>query len=790
MAFFIAPNLSRRIRFALKKFQFADASRKGILPGGVLLRQVAAVAIFGLFASAASAEVISRVEIEGNRRIERDTILIPTSSRTGTPLSQDSVSTDVKQIYRLGFFENVGAEVRRGDGATVLVFRVREKPSIRNVFLEGNDSIGDDTLKEKLDIGARRFLDRKKIRAALEQLTDFYRSQGYYDVGLDFREAEVGNNEVDVTISVTEGKKVYIQEIVFEGAEQIESDELEDVVRTSSYNWWLTWITGSGVLKKEELSADSKELIRYYLNKGHVDVRIPEPEVTRIEEGLRVTYKITEGPVYTLGNVRATGDLVAGDQSKTLEGIDSSEGEIFNADALRKDTFTISEKFTDVGYAFANVSPDTEINREQKTVGINFQIDRGKEVYVDRINIVGNSKTRDNVVRRSLQIEEQEKFSSSKIRKSQEYLQRLGYFDEVTITPEPAPDQGRVNLNVGVREANTGSFSAGAGVSSGDGFIFSTQITENNIFGTGNRVSLDLNNGTRRDTYVLSFDNPRVNDTYLSWGVDASAYDRVYNNFDRGQVGGSTTFGYPLWFLGEAYLEDIRGSVTYELMSVKIDNINADAPTFVRESEGDTVVSSVTPKLTRNTINNPLDPTAGSRQMLGVEIAGAGGDEEFWVAQAANTFYYDLFDSPIGKFIFSNRVRFDYGDTFDGEDRLPLFRRFFPGGINSVRGYDPREMGPKENGREFGGSKQLVFNFDLIFPIADSIGLKGVTFYDAGQAFDDEDNISVGDLRQAIGWGIRWRSPIAPIRIEIGYPLDKEDGDRSVVTNFSFGSPQ
>lgn len=736
----------------------------------------------------AVAEIISRVEVVGAERVEPQTVLLQTKSRAGTAFSPEQVSADIKQIFRTGYFENVDAEVARSGAAIVLQYRVKEKPAIRNVFLEGNDALSDDTLKEKLDIGARRFLDRRKIRAALESVRVHYQSLGYYDATLDFREAEVPNNEVDLTIDIHEGEKVYIREIEFEGNHGIDDDDLFDVIRSRSYNWWITWLTGRGVYKKETVDADSKELMHLYLNRGYVDARIPDPDVSRTEDGLKVTYKITEGDVYALGDVKASGDLIENSAEKTLEGIKAKSGETFSADTLRDDTFKVSEKFTDIGYAFANVTPDTNINRSAKTVSIDFQIDKGKATTVDRITLVGNQKTSDNVIRRSLQIDEQDQYSSSKVRRSQELLQRLGYFDEVTITPEPSAEEGKVDLSVGVREANTGSFSVGAGISSGDGVIFSSQITENNIFGSGNSVSADVSKGTKRDTYILSFTNPRVNDSYLSLGVEGSAFERIYDDFSRKQAGGSVTAGYPLWFLGPESLEDVRASVSYELMHIDINDIDPLSPQLILDSAGSSVNSSITPKIVRNTINNPLDPSAGSKQIVALELAGLGGDEKFWLGQASNSFYYDLLDTSFGNFVFAQRTRLDWGESYDS-DPFPLFRRFFPGGINSVRGYEAREMGPKENGREFGGNKQLVANFELLFPLVNSIGLKGLAFYDAGEAFDDSQSVDIGELRQAVGWGIRWRSPIAPIRIEFGYPIDKQDGDSSVVTNFSFGAP-
>ncbi len=580
-----------------------------------------------------------------------------------------------------------------------------------------------------------------------------------------------------------------LREIVFEGNTEISDDELADLVKTERYHWWSSWITGSGVVKKELLEQDTRELALYYLNRGYAEVQVGEPTVDRTEEGLRLTYRVQEGALYHLDQITAEGDLVDGSVEQTLEGIEAKSGAVFSVDQLKKDTFSISEKFTDVGYAFANVEPDTRIDRDAHVVDVKFRINKGDPVQVNRINITGNQKTRDNVIRRSLKMTERELFSSSKIRASQQALTRLGFFEEVTISPEPTNTPGEVDLAVGVREAQTGTFSIGAGVSSGEGFLFSGSISERNLFGRGHTLSFNVENGTRNDNFVLSFDNPRVNDTQWSFGADALSVEREFDDFDRKQKGGAITAGYPLYFLGPEHEDEVRFTLKYELLEITIDNVDLDAPDLVKDEEGESTSSSVTPRLVRNTIDNPLNPSEGSRSVLSTEVAGLGGDEEFWLFQASNTLYYPIAETSIGKFVFSQRTRLGYGETFNDED-FPLFRRFFPGGIDSVRGFDSRELGPKdEQGNEFGGSKELIANFEVIFPLISSIGIRGLAFYDVGNAFDDNESIDFSELRHAAGWGIRWSSPLGPIRVEIGYPLDREEGEDPVVTHFSFGAP-
>ena len=735
--------------------------------------------------SASAATDITSIEVEGNSRIEDSTVLLQVGSEIGKPVSSSQVEEDIKNIYRTGFFAGVTAKVRGG----VLIFQVTERPSIKSVTIEGNDDVDDKKVEEQLNLTARRFLDTRKIALGIEELKKYYQQEGFYGTSVEYEAKDVGDNQVDLVFTIDEGDKKVIRKITFDGNTAYSDKKLTKLLATSKYKWWVSWITGSGIVKEENLERDVGLLTQHYLTSGYVDAKVSKPEIVETEDGLELLFRISEGEVFRFGTITVVGDLLDGGETETLDGITAKTDELFDVSKLRDDSFKISDKYTDIGYAFVNVDPNTNIDRETKLVNVEFSVNKGELITVNRISVLGNTKTRDNVVRRSLRVTEGELFSSSKIRRSQELLQRLGYFDEVTITPSPAQKANEVDLNVALREGNTGTFSVGAGLSSGEGFIVSTRISEANLFGSGNSLSLDVNTGSRRENYVLSFNNPRVDDSRWSLSVDALSVEREFDDFDRNQVGGSIRVGYPLWFLGPEYLDDIRFSLGYELLRIEIEDVDKDAPQLIIDEIGTSVSSSVTPRLVRNTIDNPLDPSTGSRQLFRVELAGLGGDERFWLAQANNTMYVPIWRSPVGNFVFSHRVRFGWGDTFNDE-KFPLFRRFFPGGINSVRGFDSRELGPKDaEGNEFGGNKQLISNFEVIFPLVESFGLKGVVFYDIGNAFDDGQSIEFADLRQAVGWGIRWRSPIAPIRVEIGYPLDREAGDKAVVTNFSFGAP-
>lgn len=759
----------------------------------VILWSFSALIFSPICLSAADSKELSvtKVIVVGQRRIDTDALMQQVKSGPGK-VDQRVVAEDIKRLYQTGFFEQVSASLVEEGKLQVLKFSLQEKPVVRKVFIKGNDDISKAQIEEILKFDGQKFLDAGQIDALIEAVKVLYQGEGFYDVQVTYSVVPVGDNQVDLTFSFVEGQKYKIREIKFVGLEKVDDSDLKDAMQTKRYKWWNSWIYGTGRLNKDMLSNDRNLMRQWFLDHGLIDAVIEEPVVEKRDNGIYISVKVHEGEEYQFGNVQASGDLFEGDIGKTIEGAKAKSGEMFNASLLREDTFSISEKYTDIGYAYTNVIPKTRVDPTSRSVDVDFEVNQGPKVSIDQIHIRGNDKTYDNVIRRELAISEQETFSSSKIKRSQELLRRRGYFEEVTIAPEEKKDgsKDKIDLGVNVREASTGTISAGAGYSSGDGALFNARTTENNLWGTGRSIDLEVDVGADRNNAVLTLEDPRVNDSLWSLSGNLLRTEREYSDFDKNQSGGGITAGYPLEeFFGESF-EDVRFYTQYQYLVTDIHDVDPlEASQFVIDSEGTSTTSSVTPSVVRNKIDNPLNPTNGSKQTVSVELAGIGGDEEFYQLELKNQWYEPILDSGIGQFIFSWRTNFGYGESFNGED-FPLSQRYFPGGINSVRGYKNRTLGPKdERGNEYGGSKQFINNFELIFPLFEQAGLKGVIFYDMGQAFDDDENIDLGDLRKAWGYGFRWNSPLGPIRVEIGFPIDKEEGEDGTVTLFSFGAP-
>jgi outer membrane protein insertion porin family len=762
---------------------------RGLTVSSVLWCGVVATSVDVATAQAGGdAYTVSSVEIQGNRRIDTDAIKSLIKATPGR-VTSEQVAQDVKTLYNAGFFDQVQVSFGAGPGgAPVLTYAVKEKPVARKLFVKGNKEVSEGDLVDVLKLEGRRFVDKSKVQGLVRKGVSYYQSQGFYDAEIEYSLAPVSDNEVDVTFNVKEGKRYRVRDVALRGIKELDEDDMRSKIQIQRYKWWSSWLFGTGRVNQEMMEGDKQVLRQYLVDHGFLEGTVGEASVEKRDDGLYVVFDITEGNQYTIGKISAGGDLIDGNQEKTLDDIDSEVGEVFSATKVRNDIFTITDKFADKGYAFANVVPNTNLNKAEKTVDVEFQTVKGNLVHINRINITGNEKTYDNVIRRDLKVQEQQQYSSSKIKRSQTVLQRRGYFDEVNISNAPTSDPSKVDLDVHVKEATTGSFSAGAGFSTNSGVLFNTRVSENNLFGTGRRANLNVDVGNQINNQILSIDDPRVNDSNFSLGLDLMRTERWFVDFDRQLTGGSTTVGYPGEGLGE-WAQDISFSLKYELVDVNIKDVDEDAAQLVKDSEGESTSSSITPSIIRNTINNPLNPTKGSKQVLSFEYAGLGGDQEFHLFEAKNTWFYPIFEGEWGDIVISDRTSFGYGQS-DNEDPFPLFRRYFPGGINSVRGYRFRRLGPKdENGHEYGGAKQLINNAEIIFPLINSAGFKGVIFYDAGQAFDDDEQIQISELRLAWGYGIRWASPLGPIRVEIGYPVNPQEGEKSPVTMFSFGAP-
>lgn len=758
--------------------------------------------------SAQSGPVLSAVDIKGNRRVDQGAIRIHIKSESGQHVDPARVDQDLRAIYAMGFFDDVSAELDESGKTAVLTFVVKERPYIASVKVEGGDELKPEEVEAALKVRARTIYDPDKVRRGVEDAKRLYEEKGYLDVKITPDLQTAADGDVDLVYNIEQGEPVRVGEIEFEGNNNLSSRELRGVMQTKE-KWFLSWLFKSGTLNRDALKTDVERITALYYDNGFVNVKVGEPQVTREGDELRVVIKIDEGEQYNFGEVKFGGDVppTTEEETKLFDTIEAEKGKVFRASILRDDVTKLTDFLGDQGYAFANVEPETLIRPEEKAVDVTFRMNRGRPVTIGKIEITGNTKTRDKVIRRELKIGEQEQFSATQLRKSRDALRRLGFFSDVNLTTRKATAPDQINVLVDVKEGSTGSFSAGAGYSSGDQFLFNVRVSENNLFGRGQRIVFNADFGSVRRNIYIAFTEPFVLDTPLLGTATIYNTELQFNNFTRGATGFSLRALYPLeelglGSLGPVSLEDTRIGLEYRLERGKIFDVSLDAPPAIYTEQGDITVSSIAPNFVRNTLNHAFDPTAGSFQDVSVELAGLGGSTNFYRAEARGRWFFPLYRIPdFGPLVFSTGGTVAYGKGESGlsGNEIPLIERYFPGGINTVRGYETRTLGPRENvydpqgniinSEPIGGTNEFVSQNEFIFPIIQSLGLRGVAFFDAGNAFLQKDGIDFGNLRYGVGAGVRWLSPFGPLRIEYGVPLNISEGERKSSILFSFGAP-
>ncbi|MGD0022554.1 MAG: outer membrane protein assembly factor BamA [Smithellaceae bacterium] len=709
-------------------------------------------------------EKIAKIEIKGNRKIEASAIIQQIKSKVGNPFFQENITADIKTIFKMGFFLDVSAETTSTPQGEIITFTVLEKGLITDIQIKGNKALSKDDIQEVMKTKVRQTLNQEQIKADMEKIKALYDNKGYYNAEITDSIEKDGEKDFRVILDIKENDQVYVRTITFEGNEAYTSKELKNMMSTSEYNI-LSFFNDSGLLKRDQLKQDINKLTAFYFNNGFINAQIAEPEITFDKKGIYIKIQIKEGKRFKIGKVEISGDLLKKPRAELLGALKIKEGKNYDREAMVKDIDFLTQACNDEGYAYADVNPKIDTKEKEQLVDVDFQINKGGLVYINRISITGNTNTRDKVIRRQLDIVEGDLYSSSKLKSSYANLNRLRYFEEVDLQTEKGLDKNQTNVNIRVKEKNTGMFMVGAGYSAAEQAMIIGQISEQNFLGYGQILTLKASLGSTTNMIDLSFTEPWLFDLPLWSKADIWKYQRVYDSYTLDTRGAGLTLGYPLW-------EKISGYIGYNLTSNSIQDVNlATASPAIKDSEGERIKSATTLSLGRDTTDDPMFPTKGTRSSLSVEYAGAplGGDVKLIKYFAGASVYYPLF----WDMVFSTRGRIGYiQNTDDDPSRIPIWDRYVLGGINDLRGF--RYIGPTNPGTAdvIGGTTMLIFNFELVFPFIKEAGMKGVLFYDAGNTWDY--GYYIDDLRQSVGCGIRWYSPIGPLRIEYGYVLNRK----------------
>ncbi|MBI5195974.1 MAG: outer membrane protein assembly factor BamA [Nitrospirae bacterium] len=737
------------------------------------------IMVFFIFASVIFAEempLVTFIEIKGNKKIDEDTIRTKMKNRVNEPFSYELVQKDIKTLYGTGYFDDVRVEIETFEGGIKLILIFKEKPTITSIDFQGNEEIETDKLKEEITITSGSMANISLITDNVDKLISFYQSEGYWHVKVIPVVREVSEEAVALTFQIEEGPKVIIKDIAIEGNRNLTEKEIKKAMKTRE-RWLLSFITGSGLYKKEEMKIDVERIRELYHSKGYIYVVISEPLVTLNPEKTKIYIKISvsEGEQYRVGAVNITGNTIF-TADELFKQVGTSSGKIFNRSALRSDIDKILDLYMDKGYARADVNPIIDINADKRIANVTLSITEGDIFRIGRIEITGNMKTRDKVIRREMRLDEGDIFSKKLLKRSYQRITNLNYFESVDLSSEPKAEEKLVDLNVKVKERLTGMLSIGGGYSSTDKFMVMGEVSQSNLFGKGLFLKFRADMSSRRRNYSITLRDPWFMDKPISASV--SVYNELYHypDYDKKSIG--TSLG-----LGKELSEYVAGNITYNFENVEITEIAEDASSFIKDQEGTKITSSISPSIWRDTRDNYLDPTTGSRYALYTTYAGIGGDNYFVKGLVDNSWYFPvIWDTTIGL-----RGRFGSASGITGHE-LPIYERFYVGGISTVRGLSFGEGGPRnEQGEKIGGNKELILNAEYIFPIEKTVKLKGLVFFDSGSAFDNNENISPSELRNTTGVGIRWMSPIGPIRLEWGYNISpKQDEDQSKL-EFTFG---
>ena len=758
----------------------------------------------------ASAPFIDEIQIEGNQRVETDAIRVHISQQAGQPEDVNAVDQDIKAIYKMGFFDTVNADVRKIGGKNVLVYIVKERPQVTDVRFGGMKALRstDDKIVAAVKVHPGSILDTAKVKESINGITDVYQDSGYLDAKVTFRQVLEPDNTVIAVFDVDEGQKVQVTKIEFTGNKAFSAAMLQGVMETHTHNF-LSWFTGQGNLDKKKLQEDVDHLQAFYYDNGYLNVVVDQPRISRNGSQITISIHVDEGEAYRFGRITIAGNLRF-PRRELLPLLTIKSGERFEGAKMQHNVLVLSDFYSNRGYAFVNVDPKTRLDPSQHRIAVTFYITPGHEVLINRILITGNTKTSDKVIRREMQIQEQEPYSAQAIRDSKIRLDRLGFFNEVRITTEPATQPDRVNLDVNVSERNTAALQVAGGFDSYSSVFGNFTLGNTNLFGGGESVMLNAQVGFLFQNFSFSYIEPWFLDIPLSVGLQLFSTKAYLLSFDQSAVGFALNSTYPLTELGfkkigSFSLKDVTAGLGYQFESVGITGLNALTTFQILRYKGYTQTSEFMPSIQRFTVDNRVDPRSGTVLSLNSQFGGLGGTNSFVKGVLHGRYFYSFLKSPTwGTWVLSQGLTFGIGTslTTGQGGELPLYERFFPGGVGGpgdVRGYQLYSLGPlvtiynavgqPVSVQNIGGSKELIFSNEVTFPILSGLGLRGVVFSDAGQSYTLHQSMNPESLQASVGFGIRWKSPFGPLSIDLAFPLNPRPADQSTVFELGTGAP-
>ena len=745
-----------------------------------------ALVFVGLSAGAAvaqsSGEIIREIRIEGNNRIESDTVLSKMLLAPGDRYDPARADRSLKALVDSGLFADVVIR-RQGD---TLVVTVLENPVINRIAFEGNKRIPDESLEQEVILRPREVYTRRKIQSDTQRIMQLYRRSGRFAATVEPKVINLEQNRVDVAFEINEGPLTGIRRIDFIGNRVFSDGKLRDAIVTKESAWYRVFSTAD-TYDPDRLTLDRDLLRRFYRELGYADFRVVSSlaELTVDREAFFVTFAVDEGEQYNFGEIKISTTLKNLDPESLRPEVTTIQDETFDASAIEDSKVALTFALGRLGYAFVDVRPRIKRDREKLIIGVNYEIREGPRVYVERINITGNVRTLDKVIRREFRVAEGDAFNTAKLRRSYQRIRSLGFFDKVERTLEQGSKPDRVVVNVDVQERSTGELTFGAGISSSEALIGDITLRERNLLGRGQDLRLSFTASFSRQQLDFSFTEPYFLDREIAAGFDLFRTNRNLqdrSSFDQSLTGGRLRTGF-------AITERLRQSLRYTLRRDKIDDIDSGTSIFIQNERGDEITSSVGVTFSYDTTDDRFLPTTGFRASVGQDLAGFGGDVRYFQSTARAAYFYPFAEDWVGN------LSLNAGNIVGLDDDVSVINRFFIGG-DSFRGFETGGIGPRDNvtGDALGANTYVVGTVELRFPIAfiNEFGVIGRVFTEVGTATDiDVDGPTLEDSaapRMSAGFGISWRSPFGPIRLDIAQPVFKEDLDKDELFRFSFGT--
>jgi outer membrane protein insertion porin family len=732
-------------------------------------------------AGQADAFRVTGVDVRGADRVSADAVRQVMKTEAGSDFDPETIREDVKAVFRMGYFTDVAVDAEPEDGGVRLTVIVKEKPLVSAVEIEGSKEVEAGDIRQALTVRERTLFQEEKVKESARKVLELYQNKGFYDVSVTSVVTETPDGAVRVAFRIAEGEKVRIRTIRIMGNRFLSDKAVRKVIETKEKGFF-SFITDSGAFKRDVLENDVKRVEALYQNEGFIESKVSDPEIRRGPKGLEVTIHVIEGRQFRVGEVRFAGETdLAEDAMK--ETVKTVPGAVFSRETLLTDLLALTTALNDRGYAQALVSPIVEKRQEYPVADVTFKADQGRKFRFGKVTIAGNTKTLDRVIRRNIEIFDGTLYNATGLRKSRENLHRLTYFKDIKVTSAPAPAEEEIDVTVEVEEGPTGTLSGGLGFSSVDKLFGVIQLSENNLFGRGWRIGLNSQFGARRTVFSFDFRDPYFLDTDFSLLLNAYNIDTKYTDFRRKARGGRAGLGY-------AISRDVSTSFAVRIDRTEILEVGPTVSAILQEefAKGSQSTRSMSWAINRNTTDRFIDPSRGTVQSLSVEYAGGplGGDSQFVKYFLNGKVFFPVTE----KTVLSGNLLWGHVISTEG-GRVPIFERFFLGGPFSIRGFRSRTLAPADpaTGELIGGNKELIMNIEYIFPLFNEIGFKGVLFFDAGNTWrQGEWPWDERGIRYAAGFGIRWYSPMGPLRFEWGFNLDPEPGEARKVAEFTIGT--